>query len=146
MQVRKSQGSPRGNCGNLANYRPWQRRSAWILACLAGAIALATTAQPGPQSPVQETAKPNTVDVAGNLPDSNQQVQAGPQQPAQLSVDAASAEKKRQISDNSAALLKMAADLKAEVDRTNLDTLSLTVIRKADEIERLAHDVRKKKK
>lgn len=146
MQVRKCRGSLRGNRGNLANSRPWQRHSTRILACLAGAIAFTVSAQSGPQSPVQETARPGTVEVAGNIPESNQQIQTIPQQPGQLSVDAASAERKKQITDNSAALLKMAADLKAEVDKTNIDTLSLTVIRKADEIERLAHDVRKKKK
>jgi hypothetical protein len=40
----------------------------------------------------------------------------------------------------------MAAELKAEVDKTTKDTLSLNVIRKADEIERLAHNVKEKMK
>lgn len=40
----------------------------------------------------------------------------------------------------------MAADLKVEVDKTNKDTLSLNVIRKADAIERLAKTVREKTK
>jgi hypothetical protein len=39
-------------------------------------------------------------------------------------------------------LLALAIALKAEVDKTSKDTLSLTVIRKADEIEKLAHTVR----
>jgi hypothetical protein len=34
--------------------------------------------------------------------------------------------------------------LKAEVDKTNKDMLSLNVIRKADEIEKLAHNVKEK--
>ena len=40
----------------------------------------------------------------------------------------------------------MATDLKAEVDKTTKDTLSLSVIRKADEIEKLAHSVKEKMK
>ena len=36
--------------------------------------------------------------------------------------------------------------LKAEVDKTNKDMLSLNVIRKADEIEKLAHNVKEKMK
>ena len=40
----------------------------------------------------------------------------------------------------------MATDLKAEVDKTNKDTLSVSVVRKAGAIERLAHDVRGKMK
>jgi hypothetical protein len=55
-------------------------------------------------------------------------------------------ERRRQIADDSARLLKLATDLKAEVDKTTKDTLSLGVIRKADEIERLAHDVKEKMK
>lgn len=41
-------------------------------------------------------------------------------------------------------LLKMATDLKAEVAKSNKDQLSLSVVRKADEIEKLAHKVRTK--
>jgi hypothetical protein len=52
----------------------------------------------------------------------------------------------KQFAEDSAKLLKMATDLKAEVDKTNKDTLSLSVIRKADEIERLARSVREKAK
>lgn len=39
-------------------------------------------------------------------------------------------------------LLKMASALKTEVDKTTKDTLSVTVVRKAGEIEQLAHKVR----
>jgi hypothetical protein len=60
--------------------------------------------------------------------------------------EAANAERKKQIADDTAKLLKLAADLKVEVDKTNKDTLSLSVIRKADEIERLAHNVKEKMK
>ena len=55
-------------------------------------------------------------------------------------------ERKRQIADDSARLLKLASDLKAEVDKTSKDTLSLGVIRKAEEIEKLAHSVKEKMK
>jgi len=36
----------------------------------------------------------------------------------------------------------MANDLKTEVDKSTKDMLSVTVVRKADEIEKLAHKVR----
>jgi hypothetical protein len=39
-------------------------------------------------------------------------------------------------------LLKMATDLKAEVDKTNQDELSVTVVRKANELEQYAHKLR----
>jgi hypothetical protein len=60
--------------------------------------------------------------------------------------EAANVERRKQIADDSARLLKMATELKAEVDKTTKDTLSLSVIRKADEIEKLAHAVKEKMK
>ena len=58
----------------------------------------------------------------------------------------ADSERKKQISDESTRLLAMAVALKAEVDKTTKDTLSLSVIRKADEIEKLAKTVKEKMK
>lgn len=48
----------------------------------------------------------------------------------------------KQITSECADLLKMATDLKSAVDKTTKDTLSITVVRKASEIEQLAHKVR----
>lgn len=53
-------------------------------------------------------------------------------------------QRKKQIADESTQLLSMALALKAEVDKTNKDVLSINVIRKADEIEKLAHTVKEK--
>ncbi len=83
---------------------------------------------------------------ATGLPDANSQMEMREQKTSQQKFEAANAARKKQIADDSARLLKLAADLKAEVDKTSKDTLSLTVIRKADEIERLAHAVKEKMK
>ena len=48
----------------------------------------------------------------------------------------------QQLADDSARLLALAVSLKSEVDKTTKDTLSLNVIRRADEIEKLARTVR----
>jgi hypothetical protein len=80
------------------------------------------------------------------IPDANAQSDINGQQSQQQSFEAANAARKKQIADDSAKLLKLATELKTEVDKTNKDTLSLNVIRKADEIERLAHDVKEKMK
>lgn len=64
----------------------------------------------------------------------------------QQQLTEANAERRKQIAADSAALLKLATDLKAEVDKTNKDTLSITVIRKAEAIEKLAHSVKEKMK
>jgi hypothetical protein len=60
--------------------------------------------------------------------------------------NAANAERRKQIADDSARLLALATDLKAEVDKSSKDTLSLPVVRKAEEIEKLAHAVKEKMK
>ena len=43
-------------------------------------------------------------------------------------------------------LLELATQLKQYVDKTNENTLSVEVIRKAEEIEKLAHSVKEKMK
>jgi hypothetical protein len=52
---------------------------------------------------------------------------------------------KRLVADTDK-LLALATDLKAQVDKTNRDTLSVDVIKKADEIEKLAHSVKERMK
>ncbi len=50
--------------------------------------------------------------------------------------------RKKEIASQCADLLKLATDLKTEVDKSNKDMLSLPVVRKATEIEQLAHKVK----
>ena len=50
--------------------------------------------------------------------------------------------RKLEMESQCANLLKLATDLKTEVDKSNQDMLSLAVVRKASEIERVAHKVR----
>jgi hypothetical protein len=131
---------PRQTEATPTRFRRWSRIY-WTL-MFAGATLAA--AQNGPQN-------------SGNTP-SSQDAGAGrgwvvspkiviPEpQAGQPNFDAANAERRKQIADDSAKLLKMATDLKAEVDKTTKDTLSLNVIRKADEIEKLAHAVKEKMK
>jgi hypothetical protein len=67
-------------------------------------------------------------------------------QGAQPSAVAVQTGPETHATEDSARLLKLATDLKAEVDKTTKDTLSLNVIRKAEEIERLAKSVRERAK
>ncbi len=83
---------------------------------------------------------------ASRPPDANAVMEMRDQQQKKANFQSANAERKRQIADDSARLLKLASDLKAEVDKTSKDTLSLGVIRKAEEIEKLARSVKEKMK
>ena len=52
---------------------------------------------------------------------------------------------KRLVADTDKLLL-LATELKADVDKTDRNTLSIDVVKKADEIEKLAHSVKEKMK
>ena len=94
----------------------------------------------------QQSPNPHLPPELNRVPDSNQANDINSQQTQKQSFEAANAERKRQIADDSERLLKLATDLKTEVDKTSKDTLSLNVIRKADAIEKLAQDVKEKMK
>lgn len=66
------------------------------------------------------------------------QTAAQPAQPPAGAGDARTSEVAKQCSD----LLKMATDLKIEVDKTNKDTLSVAAMRKAGQIEQFARKAR----
>jgi hypothetical protein len=55
-------------------------------------------------------------------------------------------ERQKKLVDDTARLVNLANELKDDVDKSNKDTMSLDVIRKADEIEKLAHSVKEKMK
>jgi hypothetical protein len=124
--------------------RPPRARAIWIalLAGLAGVILVPVVSRglqvrdPGFRYPPSVT----------RIPDANAQNEINGQDSKDKSYEAANAERKKQIADDSSRLLKLATELKTEVDKTNKDTLSLNVIRKADAIEQLAHDVKEKMK
>lgn len=55
-------------------------------------------------------------------------------------------QRQKQLVEDTDKLLALATQLKQEVDKTNKDVLSVDVIRKADEIEKLAHSVKERMK
>jgi nitric oxide reductase activation protein len=55
-------------------------------------------------------------------------------------------ERQKQLVSDTQKLLALAQELKADVDKSTKDTLSVDVVRKADEIEKLAHSVKEKMK
>jgi len=55
-------------------------------------------------------------------------------------------ERQKKLVEDTTKLVELANELKAAVDKTDKNTLSLDVVRKADEIEKLAHSVKEKMK
>lgn len=116
-----------------------QRRLWSSMAASLFAVAIFSGAA-GPQANPQKSAN------APALPDANARMIMVDQQTKPQNFDAANTVRQKQIGADSAKLLKLATELKTEVDKTTKDTLSLNVIRKADEIEKLAHDVKEEMK
>jgi hypothetical protein len=92
----------------------------------------------------------STVLAATPAPAANAQVERQ-QDPAQKEMQdrmAREANKKRQqdIREQTDKLFQLATELKAAVDKSNENLLSLDVVRKADEVEKLAKKVKEKMK
>jgi uncharacterized membrane protein YhiD involved in acid resistance len=117
-------------------------RGIWRQACVgivfaAACSSIAQDAHPAsPASAVSATSPGSPVGKVSSQSDLKQS--------KQQAALAAEEQRKKQISAESTQLLAMAEALKAEVDKTNKDVLSINVIRKADEIERLAHNVKER--
>jgi hypothetical protein len=141
--------------------RRWRARRAGWLCGIAGVATLIVAAGAGmlsghaQSSPAQSfIALPQTSSTIPAVPSERPPVvalaQANP--PAQESATAVRVSssgnvtpaggQKNEVSSEAAQLLNMATALKAAVDKTTKDTLSVTVVRKANEIEQLAHKVR----
>jgi hypothetical protein len=141
-----------GACAKTSSFPSVLRIASW--SCMAYLAFLAPVAAHTQNSGTSQTPltspppRPTSILLpeANRPPDANAQMEMRDQQNKKQNFAAANAERKKQISDDSTRLLKMASDLKAAVDKTSKDTLSLDVIRKADEIERLAHNVKEKMK
>jgi methionyl-tRNA synthetase len=58
----------------------------------------------------------------------------------------ANRDRQAQLQRDTDSLLKLANELKQYVDKSNENTLSLDVVKKAEEIEKLAHSVKEKMK
>ena len=137
------------NLQQVHSSRAWRRprmKAAHVGALVVlAAIAMLPVAG---QAPADEK-KPQdskAASVANPAAGSNHHAQASEPLADKPVPEAASGERKNPIVEDSARLLQMARDLKAEVDKTTKDTLSLHVIRKAAEIEKLAHSVRENKR
>jgi hypothetical protein len=128
----------------------WFGRSGrWAMVCVCilamGAAVAGAPQQAQPSSPQPGNGSAPTAEPGAGPPAAGATTLAMPSPPnGGLNPDAPNAERKEQIAADSARLVKLATELKAEVDKSSKDTLSVSVIRKADEIEKLAHSVKEK--
>jgi hypothetical protein len=78
--------------------------------------------------------------------DPNDQMKLHERNAKKQNFEAANAERKRQLDDESAKLLILARDLKSQTDNLGTNPLPRKALREAEVIEVLAHDVKEKMK
>lgn len=86
----------------------------------------------------------NIPEFINRLPDANDQARMRQNQKTQADFAAANALRQKQVAEDTTKLLKLANDLKSDVDKAGANTLSLSALRKADAIEKLAHNIKQK--
>jgi hypothetical protein len=67
-------------------------------------------------------------------------------QPATQQAKSQNDDRQKQLAADTEKLLALATELKQQVDKSNKNTLSVGVIKKADEIEKLAHSLKERMK
>jgi uncharacterized protein (DUF1501 family) len=106
--------------------------------CVAGFALLVLAGWMSVQSSAQSPSS-GTIALATIPPSATTTLPVAAPAPVELSAE-------QQIALDRARLLQLANDLKAEVDKSTADMLSVSVIRKAAEIQRLAHDLKERMK
>ena len=107
-----------------------------VVAMLLPGIAPAQSTRPIPSDPSQDRSLPG---------------EGSGKDPARVKLERdmakhANQEREAALKRDSDKLFQLATELKAYVDKTNEHVLSMDVIKKAEEIERLAHSVKEKMK
>jgi len=134
-----------GAVATVSYKKTWMHKLAFAPVVAMGMTAFALPANLDQQSPTaQFPDRPFGTGQTNRPPDPGDPVGIRDEKVKEKMNKEANIQRQKQIADESAKLLKLATDLKAEVDKTNKDMLSVTALRKADEIEKLAHSVREK--
>ena len=100
----------------------------------------------GQQGPPPRTPKPLLLPEANRPPDKNDLMVLNQQNQKNQNFEAANAERKRQMDDESAKLLLLAKDLKDQTDKLGENPLTPKAVREAEVIEILARDLKDKMK
>ena len=123
----------------------WNAARVALFACGAASVALG---QANPQAQVSQPQPKHTIlDPAANRPpDANQIMLMREQQAKRKNFDIANSERKRQLAEDSALLLKLVGELSTEIGTASDEVPSPELMRRLEDIERLAHNVQQKMK
>lgn len=118
----------------------------WGLMLLVGAGWAGNSNEARAQSKVDPAIAPAS--QSGALPSGDPLLPAGPRRERmdEQRRDAINDSRQKRLQADVDKLLALTNELKTDIDKANKDELSLEVIRKAQEIEKLAHDVQNRMK
>ncbi len=134
--------------GRLPWLQPPRRRglNEFAAALVTVLLMAASAATCAPQYIPPRPPHPILLPEANNLPDINTQMKMRESLVSKKRFDAANIERKRQIDQDTAILLRLAASLNAEMAKAAGQQLPPIALREIDEIEHLAHNVKEKMK
>ena len=126
----------------FAFWRPVAHRVA-ILFCVVVALMIPVVGKAFLQNTPPNTPR-NVPEFINRQPDFSDQERMRQEQKTQQGFEAINALRKKQVTDDTARLLKLASELKAEIDNTKKDTVSQSTLHKAATIEKLARSIKEK--
>lgn len=124
-----------GNCAKRMACRSW-RLPTGLTSCIAASAFLFSLIASGARAQA-----PELEDTSQSAAPSGTPADARDPKTDEKPADNASEQQKR-LAEDKARLLKLATELKSEIDKAGTVALSVGAIRKADEIEKLARSIR----
>ncbi len=122
--------------------RPVAHRVA-ILICVVVAAMIPLVGKAFLQNTPPNTPR-NVPEFINRQPDFSDQERMRQEQKSQQGFEAINALRKKQVADDTARLLKLASELKAEIENTDKNTVSQSTLHKAAMIEKLARSIKEK--
>jgi len=115
--------------------------AAFLLLAMSGGAGLSQ--QSGSNGPPQ---RPLIPDASRGLGDPNRADDSFTAKVAEQQARSRNSDRQKRLVADTDKLLSLATELKQQVDKTDKNMLSVDVVKKADEIEKLAHSVKEKMK
>jgi hypothetical protein len=142
MRPLKIQDSSRASSHRwIAHHAGKVRAGTWV-AILAAAVCPGQESQQAGFRPEKVPA----IDPANREPDARLQMERNAKRAQMQRYEAANAERKHQLEQDSALLLQLAAELETELEKAGSGVPTPSAVRKAETIEKLAHTVKEKMK
>lgn len=127
-------------------FNPRRSLAIAILASLAPFTAAQKVTNATEQPPGLRSDRIGIPSPVNQPPDAVSQTAMRGQTPKAKNLVAINLERRKQIAADTTRLIKLAEDLKADLESASNDALSMALVNKAAEIEKLAHEVKEKMK